>query len=291
MRCRSSAFALDFFGRNTIKGSIISAMKITHIYHSGFYMELAHCALLFDYYQGTVPTVPADKPLYVFASHVHQDHFSFSIFTKEELRAHPQVFYLLSNDIKRKYNRNFFLKKGVSEEQYEQITFIKADERVCFGNDGRKTGDNEIEESSKRPGEAREGGISSGICVRTLRSTDAGAAFIVDVEGRHIYHAGDLNWWSWEGETKEDERRMEQDYKREIAKLSGQVFDIACLPLDSRQGERFALGFDWFLRHVETEHAYPMHYWDDEAVVLKLLSLPCSEPYRDKVVTEQELML
>lgn len=241
-------------------------MKIVHIYHSGFYMELANCALLFDYYQGTLPTVPADKPLYVFASHVHQDHFSFSIFTKKEIRAHPQVFYLLSNDIKRKYNRNFFLKKGVSEEQYEQITFIKADE-------------------------AWEGGDSFGICVRTLRSTDAGVGFIVDAEGRHIYHAGDLNWWSWEGETKEDERRMEQDYKREIAKLSGQVFDIACLPLDSRQGERFALGFDWFLRHVETRYAYPMHYWDDKAVVSKLLSLPCSEPYRDKIVTGQELML
>lgn len=241
-------------------------MKVIHVYHSGFYMELAQCALLFDYYQGTLPSVPTDKPLYVFASHVHQDHFSFSIFTKEELRAHPQVTYVLSNDIKRKYNRNFFLKKGVSEEQYEQITFIKADE-------------------------VREGGILSGICVRTLRSTDAGVAFIVDVEGRHIYHAGDLNWWSWEGETKEDERRMEQDYKREIAKLSGQVFDIACLPLDSRQGERSALGFDWFMRHVETKHAYPMHYWDENKVVSKLLSLPCSEPYRDKIVKKDEIVL
>ncbi len=242
-------------------------MKVIHIYHSGFYMELAQCALLFDYYQGTLPSVPADKPLYVFASHVHQDHFSFSIFPKKELRAHPQVTYVLSNDIKRKYNRNFFLRQGVTESQYDRITFIKADETVCMDCDG------------------------GSIRIQTLKSTDTGAAFTVDVEGRHIYHAGDLNWWSWEDETKEDERRMEQDYKREIAKLSGQVFDIACLPLDSRQGERFALGFDWFLRHVETGHAYPMHYWDDEAVVSKLLSLPCSEPYRDKVVTERELML
>lgn len=242
-------------------------MKVIHVYHSGFYMELAHCALLFDYYQGELPPVPADKPLYVFASHVHQDHFSFSIFTKEELRVHPQVAYVLSNDIKRKYNRNFFLRQGVTGTQYDRITFIKADETVCKDCDG------------------------GSIRIQTLKSTDTGVAFIVDVEGRHIYHAGDLNWWSWEGETKEDEHRMEQDYKREIAKLSGQVFDIACLPLDSRQGERFALGFDWFLRHVETEHAYPMHYWDENKVVSKLLSLPCSKPYRDKVVTEQELML
>lgn len=238
-------------------------MKLVHIYHSGFYMELAHCALLFDYYQGTLPQIAADKPLYVFASHVHQDHFSFCIFTKKELRAHPQVTYLLSNDIKRKYNRNFFLRQGVTGEQYERITFIKADETVYMGGES----------------------------VQTLKSTDAGVAFIVNAGGRHIYHAGDLNWWSWEGESKEDERSMERAYKGEIAKLSGRRFDIACLPLDSRQGTRFAWGFDWFMRHVETAHAYPMHYWDDEAVVTKLLSLPCSEPYRDKIVNADQIVL
>lgn len=240
-------------------------MKVTHVYHSGFYMELAQCALLFDYYQGTLPPIPPDKPLYVFASHAHQDHFSFSVFTKEELRAHPQVFYVLSNDIKRKYNRNFFLRQGVTEAQYERITFMKAGE-----SDGK---------------------VIQSIRVQTLKSTDAGAAFVVEAGGRHIYHAGDLNWWSWEGETSEEERRMEQAYKEEIAKLSGQAFDIACLPLDSRQGERFALGFDWFLRHVETKYAYPMHYWEDEAVVPRLLSLACSEPYREKIVTEPEIEL
>lgn len=238
-------------------------MKVTHIYHSGFYMELEQCVLLFDYYRGTLPPLAADKPLYVFASHVHQDHFGFSIFTGEELRAHPQVFYFLSNDIRRKFNRNFFLKQGVTAEQYERITFIKAGETVCAGD----------------------------IRVQTLNSTDAGVAFIVTVGERHIYHAGDLNWWSWKGENEEDERRMEQDYKREIDKLSGQVFDVACLPLDGRQGDRSALGFDWFMRHVEAAHAYPMHYLDDDAVVLRLLSLPCSEPYRDRIVRERELVL
>lgn len=85
---------------------------------------------------------------------------------------------------------------------------------------------------------------------------------------------------TWEGESEEDARGMECAYKGEIEKLSGERMDLACLPLDGRQGEKFALGFDFFMRHVETAHAYPMHYWDDEAVVDRLLSLPCSEPYR-----------
>ena len=42
-------------------------MKVTFIYHSSYFVELDHCCLLFDYYQGDIPQV--GKPLYVFASH------------------------------------------------------------------------------------------------------------------------------------------------------------------------------------------------------------------------------
>ena len=70
-------------------------MKVTFITHSSYFVELDHCCLLFDYYQGDVPQV--DKPLYVFASHSHGDHFSPAIFqlAQEEKKVH----YLLSDDI------------------------------------------------------------------------------------------------------------------------------------------------------------------------------------------------
>ena len=44
-------------------------MKVTFIYHSSYFVELDHCCLLFDYYQGNIPQV--DKPLYVSPSHPH----------------------------------------------------------------------------------------------------------------------------------------------------------------------------------------------------------------------------
>ena len=70
-------------------------MKVTFIYHSSYFVELDHCCLLFDYYQGDIPQV--GKPLYVFASHSHPDHFSPAIFqlAGEEREVH----YLLSDDI------------------------------------------------------------------------------------------------------------------------------------------------------------------------------------------------
>ena len=41
------------------------------------------------------------------------------------------------------------------------------------------------------------------IRIRTLRSTDEGVAFLVSVEGKMIYHAGDLNDWYWKEESEE----------------------------------------------------------------------------------------
>lgn len=256
-------------------------MKVTHLYHSGFYMELQRMAFLFDYYRGPLPKLNPAMPLFVFASHVHADHFSFSIFTEGVFRAHPHVRYVLSKDIRRKYNRNFFLRMGVSEEQYGRITFLKAEEEYRMGGECRTAGERRTDAGSP----------CGELSVRTLASTDAGVAFLVEAEGKRIYHAGDLNWWSFAGAPYEEERRMERDYKREAAKLSGIALDVACLPLDARQGERFYLGFDWFMRHVEVRRAFPMHNWGEPGAAERLLGMPCSEPYRDRIIMTDELIL
>lgn len=69
-------------------------MKVTLITHSAVLIELSKCSLLFDYYGGEL-TVNKDKPLYVFASHAHGDHYSEEIFNID----HPDIHYILSSDI------------------------------------------------------------------------------------------------------------------------------------------------------------------------------------------------
>ena len=56
-------------------------MKVTYIGHSGFLVETSGCSLLFDYYQGEIPRLRQDKPLFVFVSHRHSDHFNPEIFS------------------------------------------------------------------------------------------------------------------------------------------------------------------------------------------------------------------
>ena len=231
-------------------------MKITYIGHSGFSVELPEAIFIFDYYQGTIPQFTGAKPIYIFVSHKHHDHFNTDIFALAD--QYPDVTYLLSSDTR--MNEKYMERRNIPVKARVHILYI---------------GKNAVQ-VLKGPGEAS-------LTVETLTSTDEGVAFLVSAGDRCIYHAGDLNWWSWEGESDEDERRMKENFKREMKKLEGRHFDAAFLPLDPRQEERFSWGFDVFMRTADAGKAFPMHFWGDYSVIPKLLSLECSEPYRERV--------
>ncbi|MGL5694198.1 MAG: MBL fold metallo-hydrolase [Peptostreptococcaceae bacterium] len=121
--------------------------------------------------------------------------------------------------------------------------------------------------------------------IRTLKSTDIGVAFIIKLNGRTIYHAGDLNWWHWEGENSDYvNNEAEQMYKKEIEKIKNIFFDVAFVPLDPRQGEQFYYGFDTFMKSTNTKIVFPMHCWDDYTVISKLKKLDCSDTYLEKII-------
>ena len=216
-------------------------MKITYIHHSSFAVELDKCILLFDYFQGNIPNFDKNRKLYVFSSHSHHDHFSKSIFELEKI--HPNVTYILSDDI--------------SVTKAENIKFIGANEKLVVD-------DLEIE---------------------ALLSSDLGVAFIIKVEDKVIYHAGDLNWWHWEGENSPEENaEAEKMFKDSINKIKGKEIDLAFIPLDPRQGEQYYLGFDYFMRNTNTQVAVPMHLWDKYSLVETFKNSEYVSSYKDKII-------
>ena len=216
-------------------------MKITYIHHSSFSVELDRRILLFDYFQGNIPYFDKNKKLYIFSSHSHHDHFNKSIFKIEE--THPDVTYILSNDI--------------NAPKSENIKLMAANERLLID-------DLEIE---------------------TLESSDLGVAFIIRVENKTIYHAGDLNWWHWEGENSpEDNAYAEKIFKAPINKIKGKEIDLAFLPLDPRQGDQYYLGFDYFMRNTHTKSAFPMHLWKTYSLVKTFKASNYSLDYKDKII-------
>ena len=123
------------------------------------------------------------------------------------------------------------------------------------------------------------------LTVRTLLSNDEGVAFLLTVDGHTIYHAGDLNWWHWDGESDEYNADMGARYTSQIDLLRGLSIDLAFLPVDPRLERTYAFGIDYFMRTVGTRIAIPMHFADHPEVIPRLLADPVSEPYRDRVLS------
>ena len=100
--------------------------------------------------------------------------------------------------------------------------------------------------------------------MEALSSPDEGSAFLATLpDGRTVYHAGDLNWWHWEGEDKGWNRNMEVNFKKYAEALRGRTIDLAMLPLDPRLGEAGFWGPSYFLETADIRRFLPMHQWGD----------------------------
>ena len=118
--------------------------------------------------------------------------------------------------------------------------------------------------------------------MEALPSTDEGVAFLVTAEGRTVFHAGDLNWWHWEGEDPGWNRNMEVDFRRYAEPLRGRKIDLAMLPLDPRLGEDGFRGPRYFLELADIRRFLPMHQWGDFAFTEQFLAA-CPQ-FRDRTV-------
>ena len=105
-----------------------------------------------------------------------------------------------------------------------------------------------------------------------LLSNDSGVAFIVKTKEGTIYHAGDLNDWYWDGGSKADNQRLTSAYRAAIRKIKGMHFDAAFVPLDPRQGDHYADGILYFLKNVDCNVIFPMHYWNDANVIKRFIT-------------------
>ena len=79
-------------------------IKLTYIHHSGFVIETDRCAVVIDCWRdpaGVIePLLEGRKPLYVMATHFHEDHFNPAVLGWGNVR--PGVTYILSKDIMRR---------------------------------------------------------------------------------------------------------------------------------------------------------------------------------------------
>ena len=213
-------------------------MIIDYLGHSGFLAETDGALLLFDYYRGDLSLIgrkPAEKPLFVFVSHVHADHFN------------PEIFRLAEGTRPVKYVLSFDLKGNPSVPPRADVLFTDADASY------------EVE------------GLGS---VETLLSTDEGVAFLVKTPDAALYHAGDLHDWDWPGEDPVWLKEQKALFRQETGKLAGTKIDAAFAVLDDRLEGHFAEGLQYFLSVCRPSYVLPMHFWRDRSVIERFRALP-----------------
>jgi len=120
--------------------------------------------------------------------------------------------------------------------------------------------------------------------VETLASNDEGVAFFVEIDGMSIYHAGDLNWWHWDGEPDDENEEMADRYKGQISLIKDRHIDLAFVPVDPRLEEQYAWGINYFMQTLDIGWVVPMHFGNDGSVVERLLRDDTSIGYRDRVI-------
>ncbi len=205
-------------------------MTITYIHHSGFAIETDEACYVFDYYSGDLPEFPPQKPLYVFASHGHSDHWNTGIFSNEKLKK-ARCFVL-----------GFDIKDYIEVYSEKDPDLLKLPIIWAYPHEEIRTEDFS--------------------CVPLL-STDEGVAFPVHTESASFYHAGDLNWWHWNEDPDDANREREINFKREMDHLKGIHFDAAFVPLDPRQENAYRFCMDHCMNVLDADHVFPMHFWKD----------------------------
>ena len=81
-------------------------MQVIFIHHSCFLVEVDEKVLIFDWFagdrikgytfHGVIPEYEPDTPIYVFASHKHQDHFDMDVLHWAE--KYKNIHYIFSKD-------------------------------------------------------------------------------------------------------------------------------------------------------------------------------------------------
>lgn len=108
--------------------------------------------------------------------------------------------------------------------------------------------------------------------VHAFGSTDLGVSYGVICDGVKIFHAGDLNLWSWRAQsTKEEIDEAIEMFDREVnlIPLTMDEFDIAFFPVDPRLRKDAGEGATIFLNTVDVKYMFPMHFWGKFNVVKK----------------------
>ena len=164
----------------------------------------------------------------------------------ESIKKAKYPFVFVSHSHKDHFNKNIFSLR----EYNENITFIvskncEVNEEVAYVLPNQKL-------------------LKRDITIETFASTDEGVCFLITYKKIKIFHAGDLNLWSWRADSEDYEIvNAEKDFYKIVNSIlrSVQKIDIAFFPVDPRMKKNYEEGAVKFIEAFNVTHFFPMHMW------------------------------
>lgn len=220
-------------------------IQVKYIFHDCFVITSEDATMVFDFWVDPLQKDKAlpefisqadkTKPLYVFVSHFHKDHYSTSIF--DWYRLFNNVKYIVSHDV------------------YKRMKYIRTDESTYKGQ--------KIPESAVielRPGDEFK---DENLRVLAFSSTDVGNSYGIELAGKTYFHSGDLNAWIWKDEsTVAEVNSMLARFSRILDDIHAwrEELDYVFFPVDSRIGTDYFTGAKMFIEKFKVSHFFPMHF-------------------------------
>ncbi len=220
-------------------------IKISFIWHDCFVVETDSAEIVFDFWKD--PAVKenelpiflqkrdSSKPLFVFVSHHHKDHYVKEIFSWTEVC--DNIHYILSHDTSR-FARHILSATSLysgPRPLSEQVTVLKPGEKCNIGP----------------------------MIVEAFGSTDIGNSYLAEIDGNKFFHAGDLNAWIWKDDSTEKEiEDALHAFSTIIESISSRYpeIDYAFFPVDSRIGTDYFTGASIFVDKIYVRRFFPMHF-------------------------------
>lgn len=209
-------------------------MKLTYIYHSCFAIEGEWFTVILDYFRdsegehkGIVHDYLLSRPGKFYVLATHFHPDHFNPDVLQWKEERPNIVYILSKDILR------HRRAGKEDALFLKKLDVYEDDTIR---------------------------------VKAYGSTDVGVSFLIEAEGKNIFHAGDLNNWHWNEESIPEESLLcEKNYLGELKIITDDVktVDLAMFPVDPRLGKDYMRGAEQFVDKISTNLFVPMHF-DEE---------------------------
>lgn len=210
-------------------------LTVTYYHHSGFSVAMDDVLLVFDYWTGEHGELPEDKRI-----------------TVDFLKLFRQVYVFISHEHPDHLDPVVFTWRSEAPVTY----IVSADMPV--GTRGKRMA----------PGDSLT--LSPEVSVKAFDSTDLGVSFLVDIQGVHVFHAGDLNFWHWREESTVKEIEEADDaFRQAVEPIAREKIDLAFFPVDARQGLMYDAGANYFIMCVKPRLLIPMHFWGRAEIAME----------------------